>query len=91
MNRGSRAVTTSKGDSMAYYRLYFLDGFGHIKHFREFEARSDVIAVAQAEKWSAQSAMELWSERRKVRSWESPAVSAEARARSILRTLRPLA
>jgi hypothetical protein len=74
---------------MAYYRLYFLDGFGHIKQFREFEAQSDAIAVAQAEKWSTQSAMELWSERRKVRSWESQALSAEARARSMLRAIRP--
>jgi hypothetical protein len=76
---------------MAYYRLYFLNGFGHIEQFREFEASTDAIAVAQAEDWSTAGAMELWSERRKVRSWESPALSPEARARSALRTLRPLA
>jgi hypothetical protein len=76
---------------MAYYRLYFLDGFGHIRRFREFEARTDAIAVGQAEEWSTESAMELWSERRKVRSWDAPGLSPEARARSMLRTIRPLA
>ena len=33
---------------MAYYRLYFLDGFGHIEHFREFEAQTDLAAIVRA-------------------------------------------
>ena len=76
---------------MAYYRLYFLDGFGHIQQFREFEADEDAVAIEQADEWRTLAGMELWSERRKVRSWEALgplAPSPEVRARSILRTIR---
>lgn len=76
---------------MAYYRLYFLDGFGHIEQFREFEAMTDAIAIAQSEEWRTPAGMELWSERRKVRSWDALRASPEAKARSILRAIRTLA
>jgi hypothetical protein len=57
---------------MAYYRLYFLDGFsGHIDHVRAFEARDDAAAVADASKWRGFAAMELWSNDRKIRRWEA--------------------
>ena len=73
---------------MAYFRLYFLDRFNHIGHFREFEATTDAAAVAQAEDWRSTEAMELWSGRRRVRSWDALGRSPEAIARSSVRTLR---
>ena len=73
---------------MAYYRLYFLDGVGHIAQFHEFEADDDRAAVALADSWRGIGAMELWSGRRKVRRWDSLAHAAEARARSAVRALR---
>ena len=55
---------------MAYYRLYFLDGFtGHIEHFREFQAESDDAAIAYAEDALGRNPMELWCEHRKVMYW----------------------
>ena len=75
---------------MAYYRLYFLDGLGHIEHFREFEADTDAAAVAQADEWRMLNAMELWTGQRKVKRWDALALSPEVRARSILRVIRPL-
>ncbi len=74
---------------MAYYRLYFFDGFSHIEHFREFEAPTDLAAVEQADDWRAQNAMELWSGRRKVKRWEALNAAAEAHACSVVRTIRP--
>ncbi len=76
---------------MAYYRLYFLDGFGHIEHFREFEAATDLAAIVQADEWRSRSAMELWSGRRKVRHWFPLTLSPEARGREAIRAVRPMA
>ena len=73
---------------MAYYRLYFLDGHNHIEHFREFEAPTDAAAIAQSAEWRGLNAMELWSERRKVRSWEALGLSPESRARSAVKAMR---
>lgn len=73
---------------MAYFRLYFLDRSNHIEHFHEFEALTDDAAVAQSEEWRGAEAMELWSGRRRVRSWEAFARSPEGIARSAVRTLR---
>jgi hypothetical protein len=57
---------------VACYRLYFLDGFtGRVDHSREFEAESDDSAIAIAEQWQKLSAMELWCQQRKVRSWDN--------------------
>lgn len=73
---------------MAYYRLYFLDGFGHIEHFREFEAPTDLAAIVQADEWRDLGGMELWSGGRRVRHWLPQTVSPEARARLAIRTVR---
>ena len=59
------------GGPVAYYRLYFMDGFtGHIEHFREFEAESDEAAVAYAEDALGNRPMELWCQHRKVMHWD---------------------
>jgi hypothetical protein len=77
---------------MTYYRLYFLDGFsGHIDHFREFEARTDADAAAQAESWREAQAMELWSGQRKVMRWEPRSCTPGARAHEPLRSFRSVA
>ena len=56
---------------MAYYRLYFMDGFtGHIEHFREFVAESDEAAAAYAEDALGSRPMELWCQHRKVMHWD---------------------
>ena len=56
---------------MAYYRLYFMDRFsGHIDHFREFDADDDESALAIAEGWREDRAMELWSRTRKLKRWD---------------------
>lgn len=56
---------------MAYYRLYFLDGFDRrITGFDEFEAATDASALAIADDRRRMVAMELWCEGRKVRHWE---------------------
>jgi hypothetical protein len=55
---------------VAYYRLYFMDGFtGHIDHFRGFRAESDEAAIAYAEDASGRNPMELWRQHRKVMHW----------------------
>ena len=59
------------GGPVAYYRLYFLDGFtGHIDHFREFHAESDDAAIAYAEDALGSMPMELWCQHRKVMHWD---------------------
>ena len=73
---------------MAYYRLYFLNQFGHIDQFREYEAPDDPAAVAQGADWRGPDAMELWCGRRRVKRWESYALAPEARARSAISELR---
>jgi len=55
---------------MAWYRLYFMDAFsGHIHKFHEYEAADDETAISAANDWRGQSRCELWSGRRKVKSW----------------------
>jgi hypothetical protein len=57
---------------MAYYRLYFLDGFsGHIDQVRDFEAENDSAAIACAEEMRGRAPMELWARSRKVKHWET--------------------
>ena len=56
---------------MRYYRLYFMDRFsGHIEYFREFEAEDDNAALAIAESWHEDRAMELWNRERKLKRWD---------------------
>ena len=52
---------------MQQYRLYFLDGLGHISKSREFDAADDAAAVAIAEGRREGRDMELWSGGRLVR------------------------
>jgi hypothetical protein len=57
---------------MAYYRLYRLAELGgKFVGFEEIEAEDDAGAVAQAEVFVGQQALELWCGRRKVRSFVS--------------------
>lgn len=73
---------------MTYYRLYIFDGSGHIARFHEFEAASDVAALASARERRSTTAMELWSGNRKVRRWDPLAFSPELKARAMLRAAR---
>ena len=59
---------------MAYYRLYQLHGpRNEVAGFEEFEASDDAEATALAERFRLLNPMELWSEHRKVRRWDSVA------------------
>ncbi len=51
---------------MAEYKLYCLDGRGHITRRHEFEAPDDGAAAAIAREYSPQTDCELWSGARKV-------------------------
>lgn len=54
---------------MNYYRLYFLNpDIGGIERFAEFEAPDDDAALALALEHEGIAPLELWCERRKVRS-----------------------
>ena len=52
------------------YRLYFLDGLGHITKSHEFFADDDAAAIKIAESWREGRAMELWSRDRQIRAWK---------------------
>jgi hypothetical protein len=52
---------------MASYRLYFLDGAGHIQTARELEAPSDEAALEQCETLTHGEIVELWNLGRLVR------------------------
>ena len=51
------------------YRLYFLDGLGHIERVHEFRAVNDEAAIRLCEAWREGRRMELWQRERKVRAW----------------------
>jgi hypothetical protein len=51
---------------MRDYKLYFLDGQGHIQSFSELRAADDDAAIAQAKALDDRRAMELWELKRKV-------------------------
>jgi hypothetical protein len=52
------------------YRLYFLDGLGHIEKAHEFEAQDDEAAVQISEAWrEGRERMELWQGSRIVKRW----------------------
>jgi phage-related protein len=56
---------------MAYYRLYFLDGFsGRIDHFVQFEVADDDAAIAFAQELHGPLAMELSHGVRRVKHWD---------------------
>lgn len=55
---------------MGQYRLYFIDGRGHIETSREFHADDDSAALKLASELRNGQPMELWSRDRKVRRWD---------------------
>jgi len=57
---------------MPGYRLYLLDGVGHIRGFAELECLDDEHAVAVAEERGVHATMELWEGARLVRRFEPP-------------------
>ena len=54
------------------YRLYFLDGLGHITKLHEFFADDDAAAIKIANGWREGRAMELWCRSRIVERWSHP-------------------
>lgn len=52
------------------YRLYFLDGAGHIQTSHEFEAASDDEAIRIAQAWWEGRRIELWQRARLVLDWD---------------------
>ena len=57
---------------MAYYRLYMIGrSDGRFVGFEEFEAVDDVAAGRCAESYLGKHPMELWSGKRKVRSYRA--------------------
>jgi hypothetical protein len=58
------------GEKVAYYRLYRLaEPGGKFVGFEEIEARDDVEAARLAEVHCGAQALELWCEKRKVRTF----------------------
>ena len=58
-------------ESGEQYRLYFLDGAGHITMSHEFFADNDGAAIKIAEGWRQGRRMELWCRDRRVEEWLS--------------------
>ena len=52
------------------YRLYLMDGAGHIQKAHEFEAESDADAIRIASAWREGRTMELWQRSRMVKRWD---------------------
>jgi hypothetical protein len=61
---------------MAGYRLYILNGRGHIVDAVEFHCEDDATAQALAERHSEGRATELWSDARVVRRYEDQSSAA---------------
>lgn len=61
---------------MPYYRLYFLDGDGHIRHAVELECPDDGAARAEAAKHQDGRVVELWNRDRLVWRSDRPDPSA---------------
>jgi hypothetical protein len=53
------------------YRLYFLDGLGHITKSHEFLAADDAEAIKISEGWREGRRIELWQRGRIVKRWDS--------------------
>lgn len=68
---------------MACYRVYFMDQSSHVFRFQEFTAEDDHRAVLGAALLRSESAMELWTESRRVRRWEARAVAASEKLSSL--------
>lgn len=61
-------------ESGEQYRLYFIDGAGHITTSHEFFADNDQPAVKISEGWQEGRPMELWCRDRLVKGWRGPIV-----------------
>jgi hypothetical protein len=55
-----------EGHPVAYYRLYFLDENGHIRHVKELACDTDSAAIALSDKHADGRALELWERERLV-------------------------
>ena len=51
---------------MRHYRIYSIDGGGHLHHAEDFDCRDDLLALAEGERLSSKNAVEVWDERRFV-------------------------
>ena len=56
---------------MPGYRLYFMNGLGHIEQVGEFDADDDATAIAAVERARGSTEMELWCGTQKVKHWEA--------------------
>lgn len=63
--------SSSEASGGQQYRLYFLDGAGHITKSHEFFAEDDAAAIKIAEGWREGRTIELWCRTRKVQRWEA--------------------
>lgn len=52
------------------YRLFFMDGAGHIARSHEYTAEDDAAAVKIATAWREGRKMELWQRTRMVKRWD---------------------
>ena len=61
---------TATADTVAYYRLLFLDLDNGVAHALGFHSRNDKEATHIAEGKRGLSAMELWGDTRKIKRWD---------------------
>jgi hypothetical protein len=73
-------VPASRENHMNGYRLYFLDGLGHIRRVVELFYPDDAAAVEAARGYAREHAMELWLQARCVQKFEAPQAASRAAA-----------
>ena len=54
---------------MEQYRIFLINGGGHIEGAHEFEAQDDKTAIKISEEWRKGRQMELWHLDRRVKHW----------------------
>jgi hypothetical protein len=59
------------------YKLYFVDGAGHIHNRMDIEANDDAAAVAKAEDLAKGQALELWQSARIVKKISARSAPAQ--------------
>jgi hypothetical protein len=62
-------VPPSLSKSRQEYRIYCLDGVGHIHRSFEFHAKNDAEAIKIANAWREHGRAELWCLGRMVHKW----------------------
>lgn len=75
------ALLRSGETRVPYYRLYFLNGCGHIETYESFEALDDAGAIERADLRHSVLAKELWCENRRVKQWSAPTIEQAPLAR----------